>query len=50
MGELFQWMRAGEIEFRAEPDGDALRFEIASLAGGHPQGGITIRTRWVPWD
>ena len=79
-------LEAGEIEFRAEPDGDALRFEIeswaragdrlsallynklrlakevqlnmwshfcvraASLAGGRPQGGITIRTRWVPWD
>ena len=22
----------------------------AGLAGGRPQGGITIRTRWVPWD
>jgi hypothetical protein len=79
-------LEAGEIEFRAEPDGDALRFEIeswaragdrlsallynklrlakeiqlnmwshfcvraAGLAGGRPQGGITIRTRWVPWD
>jgi uncharacterized protein (UPF0548 family) len=79
-------LEAGEIEFRAEPDGDALHFEIeswaragdrlsallynnlrlakeiqlnmwshfcvrtASLAGGRPQGGITIRTRWVPWD
>jgi hypothetical protein len=79
-------LEAGEIEFRAEPDGDAVRFEIeswaragdrlsallynklrlakeiqlnmwshfcvrvASLAGGRPQGGITIRTRWVPWD
>ncbi len=21
----------------------------AALAGGKPQGGITIRTRWVPW-
>jgi hypothetical protein len=78
-------LEAGEIEFRAEPDGDALRFEIeswaragdrlsallynklrlakeiqlnmwshfclrtAALAGGRPQGGITIRTRWVPW-
>jgi Domain of unknown function (DUF1990) len=21
----------------------------ATLAGGHPQGGVTIRTRWVPW-
>jgi hypothetical protein len=79
-------LEAGEIEFRAEPDGDALHFEIeswaragdrlsallynklrlakeiqlnmwshfcvraASLAGGRPQGGITIRTRWVSWD
>jgi hypothetical protein len=79
-------LEAGEIEFRARPDGDALRFEIeswaragdrlsallynklrlakevqlnmwshfcvraAALAGGRPQGGITIRTRWVPWD
>ena len=79
-------LEAGEIEFRAEPDGDALHFEIESwaragdrlsallynklrlakevqlnmwshfcvraarLAGGRPQGGITIRTRWVPWD
>ena len=79
-------LEAGEIEFRAVPDGDALRFEIeswaragdrlsallynklrlakeiqlnmwshfcvraAGLAGGRPQGGITIRTRWVPWD
>ena len=79
-------LEAGEIEFRAEPEGDALRFEIeswaragdrlsallynklrlakevqlnmwshfclraAGLAGGRPQGGITIRTRWVPWD
>jgi hypothetical protein len=78
-------LEAGEIEFRAEPDGDALRFEIeswaragdrlsallynklrlakeiqlnmwshfcvraAALAGGRPQGGITVRTRWVPW-
>jgi uncharacterized protein (UPF0548 family) len=78
-------LEAGEIEFRAEPDGDALRFEIeswaragdrlaallynrlrlakeiqlnmwshfcirtAALAGGRPQGGITIRTRWVTW-
>jgi hypothetical protein len=78
-------LEAGEIEFRATPDGDALRFEIeswaragdrlsdllynklrlakeiqlnmwshfcvraAALAGGRPQGGITIRTRWVPW-
>jgi Domain of unknown function (DUF1990) len=79
-------LEAGEIEFRAETDGEALRFEIeswaragdrlsallynklrlakeiqlnmwshfcvraASLAGGRPQGGITIRTRSVPWD
>jgi len=79
-------LEAGEIEFRAEPDGDALRFEIeswaragdrlsallynklrlakeiqlnmwshfcvraASLAGGRPQGGITIQTHWVPWE
>ena len=79
-------LEAGEIEFRAKPDGDALHFEIESwaragdrlsallynklrlakeiqlnmwshfclrtarLAGGRPQGGITIRTRWVPWD
>ena len=21
----------------------------AALAGGRPRGGITIRTRWVPW-
>ena len=79
-------LEAGEIEFRAKPEGDTLRFEIESwaragdrlsallynklrlakevqlnmwshfcvrtawLAGGRPQGGITIRTRWVPWD
>jgi uncharacterized protein (UPF0548 family) len=79
-------LEAGEIEFRAERDGDALHFEIESwaragdrlsallynklrlakeiqlnmwshfcvraarLAGGRPQGGITIRTCWVPWD
>ncbi len=78
-------LEAGEIEFRAAPDGDALHFEIeswaragdwlsallynklrvgkeiqlnmwthfcvrtAALAGGRPRGGITIRTRWVPW-
>jgi hypothetical protein len=78
-------LEAGEIEFRAEPDGDTLRFEIeswaragdrlaallynklrlareiqlnmwshfcvhsAALAGGRPQDGITIRTRWVTW-
>jgi hypothetical protein len=78
-------LEAGEIEFRADPDGDALHFEIeswaragdrlsallynrlrlakevqlnmwshfcvraAALAGGRPQGGITIRTRWLPW-
>ncbi len=22
----------------------------AALAGGRPEGGITICTRWVPWD
>ena len=78
-------LEAGEIEFRAEPDGGTLRFEIeswaragdrlsallynklrlareiqlnmwshfcvrtAALAGGRPQDGITIRTRWVTW-
>ncbi|HUN36888.1 MAG TPA: DUF1990 family protein [Trebonia sp.] len=78
-------LEAGEIEFRAAPDGDALYFEIESwaragdrvsavlynklrlakeiqlnmwshfcvraaiLAGGRPQGGVTIRTRWLPW-
>jgi hypothetical protein len=78
-------LEAGEIEFRAVPDGYALRFEIeswaragdrlsallynklrlakeiqlnmwthfcvraAGLAGGRPQGGVSIRTRWVPW-
>jgi hypothetical protein len=78
-------LEAGEIEFRAAGDGDALSFEIeswaragdrlaallynklrlakeiqlnmwshfcvrvAALAGGRPQGGVTIRTRWVPW-
>jgi uncharacterized protein (UPF0548 family) len=78
-------LEAGEIEFRAVPDGDTVRFEIeswaragdrlaallynrlrlakeiqlnmwshfcirtAALAGGRPQGGITIRTRSVPW-
>jgi hypothetical protein len=78
-------LEAGEIEFRAEPDGHALLFQIeswaragdrlsallynklrlakeiqlnmwshfcvraAKLAGGRPQGGVTIRTRWVPW-
>jgi hypothetical protein len=78
-------LEAGEIEFRAERDDDALHFEIeswaragdwlsallynklrlakeiqlnmwshfcvraAELAGGRPQGGITIRTRWVPF-
>jgi hypothetical protein len=78
-------LEAGEIEFRAAPDGDALHFEIeswaragdrlsallynrlglakevqlnmwthfclraAALSGGRPQGGLTIRTRWVPW-
>jgi Domain of unknown function (DUF1990) len=78
-------LEAGQIEFRAREDGDALRFEIeswaragdrlsallynrlrlakeiqlnmwshfcvraAALAHGKPQGGVTIRTRWVPW-
>jgi Domain of unknown function (DUF1990) len=78
-------LEAGEIEFRAERDGDDLRFEIeswaragdrlsallynklrlakeiqlnmwshfclqaAAVAGGRPQGGVTIRTRWVSW-
>jgi hypothetical protein len=78
-------LEAGEIEFRAGRDGDAVRFEIeswaragdrlaallynklrlakeiqlnmwshfcvrtAALAGGRPQGGVTIRTRWVSW-
>jgi hypothetical protein len=78
-------LEAGEIEFRAGPEGDALHFEIeswaragdrlsallynrlrlakeiqlnmwshfclraAALAGGRPRGGITIRTRRVPW-
>jgi Domain of unknown function (DUF1990) len=78
-------LEAGEIEFRAAPDGDALHFGIESwaragdplsdllynklrlakeiqlnmwthfcvrtarLAGGRPQGGLTIRTRWVSW-
>lgn len=78
-------LEAGEIEFRARRDGDALRFEIeswaragdrlsallynkvrlakeiqlnmwshfcvraAKLAGGRLRGGVTIRTRWVPW-
>jgi len=78
-------LEAGEIEFRAQRDGDALRFEIeswaragdrlsallynkvrlakeiqlnmwshfcvrtAKLAGGRPRGGVTIRTRRVPW-
>ena len=22
---------------------------VAALAGGRPRGGVTIRTRWVPW-
>jgi uncharacterized protein (UPF0548 family) len=79
-------LEAGEIEFRANTDGDCLHFEIESwaragdrmsallynnlrlakeiqlnmwshfciraarMAGGRPQGGITIQTRWVPWD
>ena len=78
-------LEAGEIEFRAEPDGEALHFEIeswaragdrmsallynklrlakeiqlnmwshfclrtAAISGGSPRGGLTIRTRWVPW-
>lgn len=78
-------LEAGEIEFRAESAGGALRFEIeswaragdrlshllynklrfakeiqlnmwshfcvrtAAFAGGRRQGGVTIRTRWVPW-
>lgn len=78
-------LEAGEIEFRADLDVDALRFEIeswaragdrlsallynklrlakeiqlnmwshfcvraAEMAGGRPQGGVTIRTRWVPF-
>lgn len=85
LGTLAGHLEAGEIEFRATPDGDALRFEIeswaragdrladvlynklrlakeiqlnmwshfcvrvAALADGRPQGGVTIRTRWVPW-
>jgi hypothetical protein len=85
LATLHGHLEAGAIEFRAEPDGHALRFEIeswaragdrlsallynklrlakeiqlnmwshfcvrtATLAGGRPQGGITIRTRWVPW-
>ncbi len=23
--------------------------QSAALAGGRPRGGVTIRTRWVPW-
>lgn len=78
-------LEAGQIEFRARADGDALRFEIeswaragdrlsallynnlrlakeiqlnmwshfcvrtAALSYGRPHGGVTIRTRWVPW-
>jgi Domain of unknown function (DUF1990) len=78
-------LEAGQIEFRAATEGNALRFEIeswaragdriaallynrlrlakeiqlnmwshfcvrtAALAGGRPQGGVTIRTRWVAW-
>jgi Domain of unknown function (DUF1990) len=78
-------LEAGEIEFRATGDGDALTFEIeswaragdrisallynklrlakeiqlnmwthfcvrvAKLADGRAKGGVTIRTRWVPW-
>ncbi len=84
-GTLRGHLEAGQIEFRAAADGDALRFEIeswaragdrladllynrlrmakeiqlnmwshfcvraAALARGRPQGGVTIRTRWVPW-
>lgn len=79
-------LEAGQIEFRAAANGDALRFEIeswaragdrladlmynklrlakeiqlnmwthfciraAALAGGRPRGGVTIRTRWIPWE
>jgi hypothetical protein len=78
-------LEAGEIEFRAAPSGEAVRFEIeswaragdrladllynrlrlakeiqlnmwshfclrtAALAGGRAEGGVMIRTRWVPW-
>jgi hypothetical protein len=78
-------LEAGQIEFRAQPDGRAVLFEIeswaragdrladllynrlrlakeiqlnmwthfcirtAALVGGKPQGGVTIRTRWVAW-
>ncbi|HWG12230.1 MAG TPA: DUF1990 family protein, partial [Streptosporangiaceae bacterium] len=85
LATLYGHLEAGEIEFRAQRDGDAVRFEIeswaragdrlaallynklrlakeiqlnmwshfcvrtAALAGGRPQGGVTIRTRWVPW-
>jgi len=78
-------LEAGEIEFRATQDGEALTFEIeswaragdrissllynklrlakeiqlnmwthfctrvAKLADGRAKGGVTIRTRWVPW-
>jgi hypothetical protein len=79
-------LEAGEIEFRAAPDGDGLHFEIeswaragdqvsallynklrlakeiqlnmwshfcvraAALAGGRPRGGVSIRTRLLPWQ
>jgi len=78
-------LEAGQIEFRARPEGRAVLFEIeswaragdrladllynrirlakeiqlnmwthfcvrtAALAGGKPQGGVTIRTRWLAW-
>lgn len=77
-------LEAGQIECRADADGDILRFEIeswaragdlshllynrlqlakemllnmwshfflraAALAGGRPQHGVTIRTRWLDW-
>lgn len=85
LATLHGHLEAGEIEFRAAPSGDAVRFEIeswaragdrladllynrlrlakeiqlnmwshfcvrtAALAGGRAEGGVTIRTRWVPW-
>jgi hypothetical protein len=85
MATLDGHLEAGQIEFRARPDGRAVLFEIeswaragdrladllynrlrlakeiqlnmwthfcirtAALAGGKPQGGVTIRTRWVAW-
>jgi hypothetical protein len=78
-------LEAGQIEFRARPDGQAVLFEIeswaragdrladllynrlrlakeiqlnmwthfcirtAALTGGKPRGGVSIRTRCVPW-